>query len=87
MVRVMVFNVTFNNISVIVWRSVLLVVVEETGVLRENYQPSTSNCKTLSQNIVCIEYTSPLAGFVTKSTDHENQDMVIPRHIWLNDMV
>jgi hypothetical protein len=32
-VRVMVFNVTFNNISVISWRSVLL--VEETGVPRK----------------------------------------------------
>jgi hypothetical protein len=33
-VRVMVFNGTFNNISIISWRSVLL--VEETGVPREN---------------------------------------------------
>ena len=32
MVRVMVFNVTFNNISVISWRSVLL--MEEDGVPR-----------------------------------------------------
>jgi hypothetical protein len=32
--KVMVFNATFNNISVISWRSVLL--VEETGVPREN---------------------------------------------------
>jgi len=32
----MVFNATFNNISVISWRSVLL--VEETGVPRENHQ-------------------------------------------------
>ena len=31
----MVFNTTFNNISVILWRSVLL--VEETRVLRENH--------------------------------------------------
>jgi hypothetical protein len=30
-IRVMVFNATFNNISIISWRSVLL--VEETGVL------------------------------------------------------
>jgi len=30
----MVFNVTFNNISVISWRSVLL--VDETGVSGEN---------------------------------------------------
>jgi hypothetical protein len=29
-VRVMVFNTTFNNISVVSWQSVLL--VEETGV-------------------------------------------------------
>jgi len=28
-------NATFNNISVILWRSVLL--VEETGILRENH--------------------------------------------------
>ena len=33
-VRVMVFNATFNNISAISWRSVLL--VEETGVPGEN---------------------------------------------------
>jgi len=34
-VRVVVFNATFNNISVILWQSVLL--VEETGVPGENY--------------------------------------------------
>ena len=39
LVRVMVFNTTFNNISVISWHSVLL--VEETGVPRENYQQVT----------------------------------------------
>ena len=32
--RVMVFNATFNNISVITWRSDLL--VEETGLPAEN---------------------------------------------------
>jgi hypothetical protein len=31
--RVMVFNATFDNISVISWQSVLL--MDETGVLRE----------------------------------------------------
>jgi hypothetical protein len=35
-VRVMVFNATFNNISVISWRSFLL--VEETGEFGENHQ-------------------------------------------------
>ena len=33
----MVFNTTFNNISVISWRSVLL--VKETGVPGENHRP------------------------------------------------
>ena len=36
-VCLMVFNATFNNISVISWRSVLL--VEETGGPRENHRP------------------------------------------------
>ena len=40
-VIVMVFNVTFKNISVKSWRSVLL--VEETGVSRENYRPAASH--------------------------------------------
>jgi hypothetical protein len=39
MVWFMVFNTTFNNISVILWRSVLL--VEETGVPRENHLPAS----------------------------------------------
>jgi len=38
-VRVMVFNTTFNNISVISWWSVLL--VEETGAPGENHRPVT----------------------------------------------
>ena len=37
-VRVIVFNATFNNISVILWQSVLL--VEETGVPEENHWPA-----------------------------------------------
>jgi len=40
-VRVMVLNATFNNISVISWRSVLL--VEETGVPGENHHPAASH--------------------------------------------
>jgi len=39
-VRVMVFNATFNNISVISWWSVLL--VEETGVPGGNHRPVAS---------------------------------------------
>ena len=41
MVRVIVFNTTFNNISVISWQSVLL--VEKTGVPGENHQPVASH--------------------------------------------
>jgi ABC-type phosphate/phosphonate transport system permease subunit len=41
MVWFMVFNATFNNISVIAWWLVLL--VEETGVPRENHRPVTSH--------------------------------------------
>ena len=40
----MVFNATFNNISVISWRAILL--VEETGVPKENHR------QTLSRNVV-----------------------------------
>jgi hypothetical protein len=36
--RVMLFNATFNNISAISWRSVLL--VKETGVPGENHRPA-----------------------------------------------
>jgi hypothetical protein len=41
MVGVMVFNATFNNISVISWWSVLL--VEETEVPGENNRPDASH--------------------------------------------
>jgi hypothetical protein len=46
----MVFNATFNNISVILWWSVLL--VEETGAPDENQRPAASHWQTLSHNVV-----------------------------------
>jgi len=49
------FNANFNKLSVISWRSALL--VEETGVPGENNRPVASHWQTLSQ--YCIEYTSP----------------------------
>jgi hypothetical protein len=39
----MVFEATFSNISVISWRLVLL--VEETGVPRENHRPDANKLK------------------------------------------
>ena len=65
---VMVFNVTFNNISVISWRSVLL--VEETRVFLENYRPIASNCKNLN-TYGCIEYTSPRDSKSKSSTNNK----------------
>jgi hypothetical protein len=52
------FNATFNNISVILWRLVLL--VEETGVPGENHRPAASHWQTLSHNVVSS--TSRLTG-------------------------
>jgi len=44
--EVIVFNATFNNISVILWRSFLL--VGETGVHEENHRPASSNSNRVS---------------------------------------
>jgi hypothetical protein len=46
----MVFNATFNNISVISWQSFLF--EEETGVPEENHRPAASHWQTLSHNPV-----------------------------------
>jgi hypothetical protein len=51
----MVFIATFNNISVISWRSVLL--MEETGVPGENHRPATSHWQTVSHNVVSLSVT------------------------------
>jgi hypothetical protein len=50
----MVLNDIFNNISVISWRSVLL--VEETGVPRENHRPVASPWQTLSHNVAHLAW-------------------------------
>jgi hypothetical protein len=66
----MVFNATFNNISVISWQSVLL--VEETGVPGENQGPVASHWQTLSHNVVSNTYRLSgfeLATFVVIGTD------------------
>ena len=40
-VKVMVLKATFNNISAILWQSVVL--VEKTGVPGENHRPAVSH--------------------------------------------
>jgi hypothetical protein len=54
----MVFNATFNNISVISWRSALL--VEETGGPGENHRPVASLTDKLYHIML---YTSPWSRF------------------------
>jgi hypothetical protein len=49
-VIIMVFNATFNNISVISWQSFLL--VEETGVSGENNCPENMQKKPLIEEII-----------------------------------
>jgi len=46
----MVFNATFNNISVISWQSVLL--MEETGVPGENHRTASRHGQSLSHYVV-----------------------------------
>jgi hypothetical protein len=55
----MVINAAFNNISVILWLSVLL--VEETGVPGENHRPVASHWQTLSHKLR-FEFTSVVIG-------------------------
>jgi hypothetical protein len=57
----MVFNATFNNISVISWPSVLL--LEQNGVPTENHWPVESHWQTLSHNVVSS--TPRLSGIRT----------------------
>ena len=52
----MVFNATFNNISVISWRSDSL--VEETGVPEENHRLVANHWKALSHNVVHLALVS-----------------------------
>ena len=78
---VMVFNATFNNISVMSCRSVLL--VEETRALRENHRPATSQWQTLSHKV--ISTTSLLSGIRTITRDDDNDvRFVLNQHTWLD---
>jgi hypothetical protein len=62
----MVFNATFNNISVILRQSVLL--VEETGVHGENHRLAASHCRTSSHNDVSS--TPRLSGIRTRNVPY-----------------
>ena len=68
----MVFNATFNNISVISWRSALF--VEETGAQAQSHQPVASHWQTLSHNVVSStphqEWGSNSKALVVIGTDY-----------------
>ena len=69
-VRVLVFNTTFNNISVISWWPVLL--VKETGVPVEKHRPVASHWQILSLNVV--SNTPCLSGIWTRSVSGDSTD-------------
>ena len=66
---IIVFCATFNNISVISWRSVLL--LEETGVPGEN-KPQTC-CKSLTNLITVIEEFEDIKGAIIIRISKKNR--------------
>ena len=64
MVRVMEFNATINNISVISWRSILL--LEETRGPGETQHPVISHWQTLSHNVVHLALITDLSQVTDK---------------------
>ena len=70
--RLMVFGATFNDISVISWRSVIL--VEEIGVSGENHRPVASHWQTLSHNFVSS--THNLSGVRTYNRSGDGNDCI-----------
>jgi hypothetical protein len=79
-VCLMVFNATFNNISVISWRSVLL--VEETGGPEENHRPVASHWQTLSHNGV---YLALIEIRTHNISGHMHWILLISRHWYYVD--
>ena len=66
----MVFNATFNNISVISWRSVLF--VEETGGSGENHRPVAVTDKLYD----IMLYTSPWSRFELTTSEVIGTDYI-----------
>ena len=89
LVCLMVFNATFNNISVISWQSVLL--VEETGRPGENHWPVASHWQTLSHNVVHLTLieirTHNISGDSCKSNYHTITAMTAPKSLSCNRFI
>ena len=67
----LVFNTTFNNISAISWRSVLL--AQETGDPRENHRPAACHCQTLSHNVVHLALSGIRTHSIRKDQYYYNE--------------
>ena len=85
----MVLNVTFNNITFISWWSVLL--VEKTGVSRENSRPVASQQQTLSHNVVSstphnVSGDKQLSWLVIKPTTIRSRIRCTPHIIYDHDL-
>ena len=88
----MVFTTTFNNISVISWRSVLL--VEEIGMLGENYRPAASHWQTSSHNVVSSTHRTHNIVAIDidcigscKSNNHTITTAPVCMVMWKNDNI
>jgi hypothetical protein len=77
----MVFNATFNNISVISWRSVLL--VEEIGVPGENNRPVST--MYLTNSPVVVSYSEKIK--MKKSCEFESRSWRSALDTTLSDKV
>ena len=72
-------NVTFNNISVISWWSVLL--VKETGVPRVNHRPVPSHWQTLSHNVVSSTHRFGVIRSIIWPVISLNTDISLPNKV------
>ena len=81
----MVFNATFNNISVTSWRLVLL--VEENGVPGKNNRSVASHLHTLSHNVVSSTPRHPIISTVIPLNFHTIYFMSIISSVLLNFMI
>ena len=78
-VSVMMFNATFNNISVISWRSVLL--LEETG---ENHLPVRGHWQTLSHSSMSTPWQ---IGIQTHNVSGDGHILYMISNNFINDGV
>jgi len=76
----MVFDATFNNISVISWSPVLL--VEEYGVPGENHRPVAGHWQTLSHNVVWSICKTFVKITCSNRSPIDSEQYVYPNEIW-----